>query len=114
MVSSYSFGRIVVDGQEFRKDLIILADGSIHHPWWRSAGHSLSYEDMGPVMAAPPEIVVVGTGAYGRLSAEKSLVPRLESEGISLRIMPTEKAVSEYNSLVESGRKVAACLHLTC
>lgn len=114
MVESYSFGRIVVDGREYRKDLIILADGSVHHPWWRNAGHTLTYDDIQSVMAVPPEIVVAGTGAYGRMSVDKSLASRLDSKGISLRVLPTDKAVPEFNSLVESGKKVAACLHLTC
>lgn len=114
MVTAYSFGRIVVDGREYRKDLIILADGSVYHPWWRGEGHSLTHDDMEAVMAAPPDIVVVGTGAYGRMSADKSLLDWLESAGVTLKLLPTDKAVAEYNSALESGKKVAACLHLTC
>ena len=114
MITSYSFGRIVVDGREFRKDLIILPDGSIHHPWWRETGHRLSLADIGPVLEAAPEILVVGMGSPGLMKPESGLVIQLADRGITVKAKSTRKAVLMYNALREGGEDVAACFHLTC
>ena len=114
MITSYSFGRIEVDNQGFTKDLIILHDGSIHHPWWRKSGHRLTLADLGPVLNQPPKILVVGTGSPGLMKPDTTLVSELSEKGIAVRIMPTKKAVVAYNALLAKGELVTACLHLTC
>jgi hypothetical protein len=35
MIDAYSFGKMTINGKEFRKDLIILPDGSVLSPWIR-------------------------------------------------------------------------------
>jgi len=40
MIEHYSFGRIVIDGKEYTKDLIIYPD-KIRANWWRKEGHKL-------------------------------------------------------------------------
>ena len=114
MITSYSFGRIKIKGEEYRKDLLILPDGSIIHPWWRNTGHRLSLEDLGPVLGAGPDVLVIGTGAYGILKPEAGLAAALLEKGIELRCLPTKKAVAEYNTLSAEGKKAAAGFHLTC
>jgi hypothetical protein len=50
----YSFGRIVVDGQEHDRDLIVLPYRVIAN-WWRRDGHSLALEDLREVHDELPE-----------------------------------------------------------
>jgi hypothetical protein len=44
-LEGYSFGRLTVDGQEHRHDLIVLPDRVVGD-WWRREGHSLAMEDL--------------------------------------------------------------------
>jgi hypothetical protein len=39
-IDSYKFGRIVIDGQAYSRDVIILPDRVIRD-WWRDSGHIL-------------------------------------------------------------------------
>ena len=66
-IDSYKFGEIVIDGQTYDRDLLILAD-RVASGWWRAEGHKLTLADLGEVLADPPQVLVVGTGRYGRLS----------------------------------------------
>jgi hypothetical protein len=65
-ISEYSFGHIVVDGEEHSRDLIVLPSRVVGE-WWRRDGHSLVPEDLDEVMDELPERLIVGCGAYGRL-----------------------------------------------
>ena len=114
MIDSYSFGSMDIDGKRYTRDLIILPDGSILHPWWRETGHALAISDIEQVIAASPDILIVGTGKPGLMKPAAGLNEALRIKGIGTRIMPTDEAVREYNALREQGRKVAGCFHLTC
>lgn len=112
-IDSYSFGRMVIAGSTYTKDVIIFPDGSITSPWWRNQGHVLAMDDLADLLAAGPEIIICGTGFMGvmRPSAElKTYLAARKTEFIAQR---SSKAVETYNSM--SGTEiVGACFHLTC
>ena len=110
-LSQYSFGRIVVDGTEHRRDLIVLP-GRVVPDWWRREGHSLALDDLDEVLDELPERLVLGCGADGRLVPDPAVVEALERRGVSVEAMPTGKAVERYRALDPS--RTAAALHLTC
>jgi len=113
-IDEYRFGRIVIDDVAYRDDVIILA-ARVIAPWWRKAGgHVFAAEDLGEVLAAAPEIVVLGTGALGMVNVPEATLARLGSAGSRVIVARTATAVEEYNRLVAEGHDVAACLHLTC
>ncbi|MGH2725861.1 MAG: MTH938/NDUFAF3 family protein [Actinomycetota bacterium] len=111
-IEEYSFGRVVVDGREERRDLIITASG-IRSNWWRKEGHSLSMEDLDAVIEAEPEVLVVGTGADGNMRPVTGLAKDLRALGIEAEFLATLDAVNRFNELL-GVRNVAAALHLTC
>lgn len=112
-IESYEFGRVVVDGREYRADVIILPERVVAD-WWRVEGHGLAREDLKEVVAAKPKTLIVGTGAYGVVNVADGTVDYLESHGIKVEAYETAKAVRRYNELAASGERVAAGLHLTC
>lgn len=112
MIDAYAFGRITVDGTEYRADLLLLPD-RVLDSWWRKEGHNLCLEDLGEALAVKPEVLVVGQGRPGLMKVPKALVEDLERRGIEVRVAPTEQAVRTYNELAGK-RKVVAALHLTC
>ncbi len=111
-IESYAFGRIVVDGQAYNADLILLPD-RILDGWWRQEGHVLHPADLDAVFDADPDVLIVGQGAYSRMSVADETARAVESAGIELIVLPTREAVERYNAL-PAGQRVAAALHLTC
>jgi hypothetical protein len=110
-LSDYSFGRIIVDGEEQTRDLIVLPDRVVTN-WWRREGHSLAIEDLVEVEDELPEKLILGTGAHGRLQPAKAVIEELERRGVDVEVMHTDDAVRRYGELDE--RRTAAALHLTC
>ena len=71
----YSFSRMVVDGQEHTRDLIVLP-GRVVPIWWRQEGHSLVVQDLEEVRHELPERMIVGCGALGKLKPTRRLTRR--------------------------------------
>lgn len=121
-IESYGFGCIVIDGETYTKDVIILPDRVIGN-WWRQEGHALHPGDLADIvdLSAPavapseirPQVLVVGQGAQGQMRVTSETQQALQASGIQLIAQPTEEACQTYNHLREQ-RKVAAALHLTC
>jgi hypothetical protein len=64
-ISGYRFGTIEIDGRTYTSDVIITPERVID-AWWRQRGHALSVADLKDVMAARPDVLLVGTGYFGR------------------------------------------------
>jgi hypothetical protein len=110
-LEDYSFGRIVVDGEEHTRDLIVLP-GRVVPDWWRREGHSLVMEDLEEVRDELPECLIVGCGAHGQLRPHPAVLDELRARGIEVETLPTARAVKRYGELDE--QRTAAALHLTC
>jgi hypothetical protein len=111
-IGSFRFGRIIVDGAAYNKDLIILPD-TVLPSWWRVEGHTLSLNDLQPVLDAGPEVLVIGKGVFGRLEVPEATSRALEAAGLELVVLRTHKACQRYNELSDR-RSVSAALHLSC
>jgi hypothetical protein len=110
-IDAYEFGRIVVDGQQESRDLIIVP-GRVVRNWWRRQGHSLVFEDLHEVLEELPERLVIGTGAFGQLHPDPAALERLRARGVQVEVLPTAPAVQRYGELDPA--RTAAALHLTC
>lgn len=113
-IDDYRFGRIVIGGVPYTEDLILLR-GAVLCPWRRTAGgHLFVPEDLADVMAARPEVVLLGRGYFGLVRVADATVAALEKAGAEVVADCTPAMVRECNRLAAAGRNVAACLHLTC
>jgi len=113
VIESYSFGRMVIDGISFTKDVIIFPDGRILSPWWRRQGHVLARDDLVELFAADPEVIICGTGAMGVMRPSAELQKYIADRVIRFIAQKSGKAVATYNKL-SAHKKVGACFHLTC
>jgi hypothetical protein len=111
-IENYEFSVIVIDGQTYRTDLLIWP-GHLKTDWWRRESHLLELADVLEALAAAPQVLVVGTGAYGRMEVEPALAAYLKEQGIDLVAQPTREACQSINEL-SGKRRLAAALHLTC
>jgi hypothetical protein len=110
-IDHYEFGRIVVDGREETRDLIILPHRLVRN-WWRQGGHALVLQDLAEVLDELPSHLVVGTGASGRMQPDPDAVQQLQQRGVTVEPMPTSQAVHRFAELDPA--RTAAALHLTC
>ncbi|MBD0283155.1 MAG: hypothetical protein ICV69_13325 [Thermoleophilaceae bacterium] len=110
-LESYSFGRILVDGEEHTNDLIVLPDRVVAD-WWRKEGHSLAPEDLEEVQDELPERLILGCSAHGRLEPDPGVIHALQERGIEVETHRTDEAVRRYGE--SDARRTAAALHLTC
>jgi hypothetical protein len=111
-IESYRFGKIVIDGETYPKDVIIFPEG-VKPNWWREQGHSLSMNDLKDVIAAQPKMLILGTGTFGRMQIPAETLSQIEEAGIEVCAEKTEKACQIYNQRKDEGNVIAA-LHLTC
>ncbi|MFH1981666.1 MAG: MTH938/NDUFAF3 family protein [Pseudomonadota bacterium] len=112
-IDDYAFGRMTIDGRVYTTDLMILPDGRVLSDWWRRRGHAVGAADLEPVLSCDPAVLVIGTGADGRMHPDPGLPGDLEARGIRLVAVPTAEAMACFNHLPPEFRRAAA-FHLTC
>ncbi|MHA2249499.1 MAG: Mth938-like domain-containing protein [Candidatus Kariarchaeaceae archaeon] len=111
-ISSYSFGKIIVDGTTHRKDLIICPNRVIP-TWWRKEGHTLHIEDLDMISPNDAKLLVIGTGESGRMKVNTKVKALLKHIGYDLIIKPTPQAVVDFNAFCDQQPTIGA-FHLTC
>ena len=113
-IENYSPGRVVIDGVELNRDVIVLPKRVLRN-WWRRDGHSLVIEDLEEVLDELPERLIVGCGHSSRLEPDPSVIEALGRRGVKVEALPTGEAVDRFEELeIRNPAAVAAALHLTC
>jgi hypothetical protein len=110
-LEGYRFGRLMVDGTEETKDLIVLPDRVVRN-WWRIDGHALQMEDLDDVVEDLPERLIVGTGADQRMRPDPGVLHWLKGRSVEVEVLPSDEAVKRYGELDPATTAIA--LHLTC
>jgi hypothetical protein len=110
-LEDYEFGRVLVDGEEHRRDVIVLPDRVVSD-WRRRSGHELVIDDLAAVLDELPGRLVVGTGAYGRVRPDPEALAELRRRGVEVDVLQTDEAVRLFGELEPT--ESAAALHLTC
>ncbi|MFP4448771.1 MAG: Mth938-like domain-containing protein [Bacteroidales bacterium] len=114
MIEEYKFGKMVIDGETYDKDLIITKDGVLSN-WWRDKGHRLQLKDIKNVLEdKKPEMLIVGTGKFGMMKISDEVKDYLQKEQIELYEKESGKSTQEFNKQYHAGRNVVGAFHLTC
>jgi len=111
-IEHYSFGKIIIDRKTYTSDVVIYP-GRVDSSWWRERGHYLQVNDLTTALDAQPEVLIIGTGYFGRMTVPKETLSHLESKGIEVHVEHTKKAVELFNTF-QNDKGVIAALHLTC
>jgi hypothetical protein len=114
MIEKNRFGAMVVDGKFYTADLKIFPDGTVVSGWRRAEGHRLCIEDLQDLIAEEPQVIVIGTGVFGRMKVAPALAEFLGTQKIELVAQRTGRAAETFNRHRDTGRKIAAGFHLTC
>jgi hypothetical protein len=112
-ITEYEFGRIAIEDKSYTSDVII-APEQVIDSWWRKQGHNLQIEDLDDVVNAQPDMLIIGTGYYGRMQVPDETKRYLEERGIKVLQAKTGDAVTEFNRLQKEYARIVAALHLTC
>jgi hypothetical protein len=112
-IDDYHFGHIDVEGRSYYADVIIFPN-HVQERWRRREGHRLVQADLTTVMANKPQMLVIGTGYYGRMQVPAETLDFLRAAGVDVRIAKTGEAVNEFNQLQRKCASIVAALHLTC
>lgn len=111
-IDDYGFGKIIISGKKYEKDVIVFPD-HVHAGWWRQEGHELHTNDLSEVLDFRPDLLIIGTGYFGRMNVPDSVLRKIDEIGCELVVKRTREACDKYNRVVES-RVAVAALHLTC
>lgn len=79
--------------------------------WTPVPVETLSIDDLAPVIATNPELIIVGTGSR-QVLPNRELMFAMARRGVGLEMMDTPAAARTYNVLLNEGRSVAVVLYL--
>ncbi len=120
MIEKYNFGFIVIDGRKYDYDVEVRWSGEVLK-WWRKESHIFALEDVERAVEQGPDVIILGTGAYGLAKVPKQTQKFIKDKGIELIIDKTGEAVKTFNIIKEKsedeqGRKtkIIGLFHLTC
>ena len=110
-LEDYSFGRIVVDGEEQTRDLIGPPTGSSRTGGGERGTRLRSKTSLRSRTSSPRSSYSV-PGRTAGSGPPRAVIEELERRGIDVEVLRTDDAVRRYADLDE--RRTAAALHLTC
>jgi len=116
-VDSISFGSIVIEGKKYRRDVLLLPDGSVKQRkggFWIFGSHNIKREELEELSGAGAEVCVIGTGTNSQAKLSKEAKSFAEQAKLELHILPSRQAAPKFNQLLETGKKAAALIHITC
>uniref|UniRef100_A0A3P9PW58 Mth938 domain-containing protein n=1 Tax=Poecilia reticulata TaxID=8081 RepID=A0A3P9PW58_POERE len=119
-IATLSWGLMKVKGcSSSYKDCKVWPGGSRAWDWRETGTDSQHYPGVQPadleeVMKKGIELLVIGRGMSEALQVPSSTLNFVKQQGIEVRVLPTQKAVAEYNKLAVQGAKVGGVFHSTC
>jgi uncharacterized protein len=107
-ITAYGPGFIEVNAQRIEHALLLMPEAPFAR-WAPARFEDLVASHFDEVLAAEPEVVLLGTGARQRF-AHPRLTAALIARRIGVESMDTGAACRTYNILMTEGRKVLAAL----
>ncbi len=109
----YAFALRSADGHSARVNdrvlnaSFILAPSQLVEDWPVRAGQPLSADDLSPLLALDPELVVLGTGDR-QVFPSAAVMAACLTRGVGIEVMNNQAAARTFNVLASEGRKVVA------
>ena len=116
-IDSFKFGAIFIDGKKYKRDVFLFPDGTLRERkrgFWRLGSHSIKKEEVGELIEASPDIVIIGTGAMSRAKLTPDAESAVREANAELMVLPSKEAARKWNEQIGLGKRVAALIHITC
>ncbi len=108
--TSYGTASVTINEVDYRQSLVLTAS-EIHCPWSVLSLEDLSPENLAPIFATNPEVVLLGTGERQRFPNAKTFA-LFGEQGIGLEVMDNGALCRTFNILVAEDRAVTAAVIL--
>ena len=105
--TGYGSGYVAINGQRIERSILVRPEAV--DDWTVASVGQLAPEHVQQVLAAKPEIVLLGSGARFAFPDPAVLAP-LYAARIGVEVMDTPAACRTYNILAGEGRNVVAAL----
>ncbi len=113
MIQEYHFGEIKINDKIYHYDICLNWKGEVLK-WQRKESHWVDLKDLEIALKNQPEIIIIGTGAYGIAKVSDKVKEKLESLKIEFVIVPTKEAIKVFEEKIKTQKKVVGLFHLTC
>ncbi|NLG52344.1 MAG: hypothetical protein GX552_19735 [Chloroflexi bacterium] len=122
-IARFSWGRFVIQGGEQARSDDALSGasqdirliGNQVTAWEERRGHRLNPSLITGVYDQDVEVLIIGTGVFGRLKCPDAVKQAIQEHGIeTVIIQRTPDACRTYNALYRQGLRVALLAHGTC
>jgi hypothetical protein len=116
-IDTVRFGAITVAGKTIRHDIVITAGGEVRtrkkglSKQQYGTSHVISLAEIRAIWQRNTEILIVGTGMFGRVRLSPDAQAFLSQQGCCTILKPIGKAVRLWN---DSQGRVAGLFHITC
>lgn len=115
---SSSFGEVLINGKAYGGVLVVgnQVEERDDPRLEREVGsdHLVGGWEVKRLLSNEPEVVIIGSGVSGVLRVQPQIREQFKKAKVELLVLTTPRAIEEYNSLVEMGKKVNALIHTTC
>jgi hypothetical protein len=112
-----TFGSITVDGQVFKRDIIIRLSGKVKKRKKKlskavyGTSHTISLDEAKHVYQKGARRLVVGAGQFGLVELSDEAAEYLEKQGCEVDLLPMKEALTAWN---EAEGAVIGLFHVTC
>ncbi len=108
--TSYGPACVTINEVDYRQSLVLTASG-IHCPWPVRSLEDLIPENLAPIFATQPAVVLLGTGERQQFPHAKTFA-LFGERGIGLEVMDNGALCRTFNILVAEDRAVTAAVIL--
>ena len=115
-ITDFAWGRLVIEGDRRFRDAKLWPGGGREWDWTETGTRhdpGIQPADVEELIAHGAEVVVLSRGVHEQLGVCPETLQALETRGIEVHVLPTERAVERYNELARA-RKVGGLFHSTC
>lgn len=109
MIRKVENGEILIGDERYPGPLALTGEAVLDN-WSPVAYAELGANDLKPLLASEPELILLGSGADSQF-APRELTFALARLGVGLEAMSTPAAARTFNVLVGEGRRVGAVLY---
>jgi len=104
-------GSLMINNKSYQNDTLISYKGLIQN-FRLKTPHLFSLSDLNYLLAEDPEIVVLGLGSGNCTQVSTEVIKLAELKGVKIVSHSTDKAVENFNKLLEQNKKVVGYFHL--
>ncbi|MCP4283341.1 MAG: hypothetical protein GY792_02640 [Gammaproteobacteria bacterium] len=106
VITHYSYDKLVIDGNSYSIDLMILPGGKVTSWEFNRDTHVIAPMDFQNMITDKVKTVIIGSGYHGQGIFDDEaveLVKKFQARGVFINLLPTSDAVNLFNASSKQG-----------